>query len=406
MKSYARVFPTGLLVLILASSAGVIVAAEPDFSKVPGVVIAHSPASSKIYIGSPSITILPDGTYLATHDRFGPGSTGQKFSLYVYRSTDRGKTWEPLAQLKQQHWTNIFCHQGAVYLMGASNARKPGCCIIRKSTDGGKTWTEPKDENSGVLLSDFAYHTAPTPMCYHDGRIWRAMEDQGSGGGWGHRFRTFMMSAPVDADLLKASSWTSSNVIARDPSYFDGQFRGWLEGNAVCDPSGQMLNLLRVNYEKGSRISGKAAIVHVSKDGKTSTFDPKTGFIDLPGGAKKFTIRYDEKTKAYWTLTNPVVGPLDRNAGSVRNTLALLRSKDLIHWEIRCILLQHPDVVKHGFQYPDWVFDGDDIVAAIRTGYDDGLGGAHNAHDANFLTFHRFANFRELTPKDSVKSAK
>jgi hypothetical protein len=30
------------------------------------------------------------------------------------------------------------------------------------------------------------------------------------------------------------------------------------------------------------------------------------------------------------------------------------------------------------------------------------LGGAHNNHDADFLTFHRFANFRRLTMADSV----
>jgi hypothetical protein len=29
-----------------------------------------------------------------------------------------------------------------------------------------------------------------------------------------------------------------------------------------------------------------------------------------------------------------------------------------------------------------------------RTAFDDGLGGAHNAHDANFLTFHRIENIR------------
>src|SRR5262249_16985968 len=39
---------------------------------------------------------------------------------------------------------------------------------------------------------------------------------------------------------------------------------------------------------------------------------------------------------------------------------------------------------------------GDDIIAACRTAYDDGKGGAHSAHDANYLTFHRFANFRTL----------
>ena len=28
--------------------------------------------------------------------------------------------------------------------------------------------------------------------------------------------------------------------------------------------------------------------------------------------------------------------------------------------------------------------------------YDDGLGGAHNAHDANYITFHRIYGFRQL----------
>ena len=48
------------------------------------------------------------------------------------------------------------------------------------------------------------------------------------------------------------------------------------------------------------------------------------------------------------------------------------------------------------------IFDGDDIVAVVRTAYDDGGDGAHNNHDANFLTFHRWKNFRKLTMADSV----
>jgi len=47
---------------------------KPDFSAVPGVVIAHSPASSGQDLGSPGILILPDGGYLSKHDFFGPGS--------------------------------------------------------------------------------------------------------------------------------------------------------------------------------------------------------------------------------------------------------------------------------------------------------------------------------------------
>jgi len=148
----------------------------------------------------------------------------------------------------------------------------------------------------------------------------------------------------------------------------------------------------------------QAALVDVSPDGRTTSFDARTGFVDFPGGAKKFTIRYDAPSKLYWSLATIV--PERHQGGSkpggVRNTLALTCSPDLRTWTVRCLLLYHPDVARHGFQYVDWVFDGDDIIAACRTAYDDGLGGAHNNHDANFLTFHRIKKFRAQTMADSV----
>jgi hypothetical protein len=82
--------------------------------------------------------------------------------------------------------------------------------------------------------------------------------------------------------------------------------------------------------------------------------------------------------------------------------LALANSPDLRHWTVRNIVLYHPDVANHAFQYVDWLFDGDDLIAVSRTAFDDGLGGAHRAHDANFLTFHRIKNFRNLEMSDST----
>ena len=46
-----------------------------DHPVVPGVVIDHSPAASGIYIGSPSLAVLANGNYVASHDEFGPKST-------------------------------------------------------------------------------------------------------------------------------------------------------------------------------------------------------------------------------------------------------------------------------------------------------------------------------------------
>ena len=45
-----------------------------------------------------------------------------------------------------------------------------------------------------------------------------------------------------------------------------------------------------------------------------------------------------------------------------------------------------------GFQYADWFIERDDLLALVRTAY----AGAHNMHDANRITFHRFRNFRRL----------
>src|SRR5690606_13474520 len=100
-----------------------------------------------------------------------------------------------------------------------------------------------------------------------------------------------------------------------------------------------------------------------------------------------------------WTITNYIPEDIKKhypnlNPSRVRNTQALMSSKDLVHWELNRILLHHRERAYHGFQYVDWQFEGEDIIFLSRTAYDDGLGGARNNHDANFLTFHRIKAFR------------
>jgi len=48
------------------------------------------------------------------------------------------------------------------------------------------------------------------------------------------------------------------------------------------------------------------------------------------------------------------------------------------------------DSTKAAFQYVDWLFEGDNIIAISRTA----INGAYNYHNANHITFHRFRNFR------------
>ncbi len=362
-----------------------------EADEVPGVVIDYQAAETGKYIGSPSIAVLPNGDYVASHDIFGPKSRFNR--TRIFGSSDDGQSWQHLSDVVGAFWSTLFAHQDALYLIGAKE--RYGDTVIRRSDDGGRTWTTPKDSQTGILLTDQRYHCAPQPVLFHEGRIWRAMEDAGGPGGWAKHFRAFMMSAPLDADLLKADSWTVSNRVATKPGWLDGKFNGWLEGNAVATPDGGVANILRVDVPTGG---GKATLIRVGDVGETSSFNPESGFLDMPGGSVKFTIRFDPKSKYYWALANAIPGRHlgQRNPGSTRNTLALIRSADLHSWEVRSYVAYHPDVRHHGFQYPDWQFKGNDIVGVSRTAYDDDKGGAHNFHDANYLTFHRVVDFRNV----------
>jgi hypothetical protein len=163
------------------------------------------------------------------------------------------------------------------------------------------------------------------------------------------------------------------------------KFHNWIEGNVVVAPDGKLVNILRTNGQGDD----KAAIVGISQDGMTLSYDPKKDFIDFPGGGSKFTIRFDDKTRRYWSLTNKQTNPK-----ADRNVLVLTSSADLRNWRVERTVLSHPNRKKIGFHYADWLIEGDDIIFTLRTAYFDGQGGPYNRHDNNYITFHRLEGFR------------
>jgi hypothetical protein len=352
-----------------------------------GIKINYSNPQSKIYLGSPSIEILPNGHYVASHDHFGAGTKDQPRITSVCLSTDKGKTWEKQTDIANQFWSKLFHHNGALYIFGTS--AQYGNLLIRKSVDEGKTWTEPVNGQTGLLRDDYEYHTAPMPFVKLNGRIYRAVEIRNPPSGWGIHFRALVVSANEDADLLDANSWTTSNSLGYDQEWDIGT--AWLEGNMVIGLDGHLFNFLRVNEpDRG----GYAARINVSPDGKKISFDPEKDFIHFPGGCKKFVIRYDEKTRRYWTLSNHT-HDIGYNPERTRNCLTLSSSPDLLNWTVHKEIIYHPDFKLSGFQYPDWLFDGDDIIAVVRVAFDDGNEKPHNCHDANYMCFYRIDNFAE-----------
>ncbi|MFM7320068.1 MAG: exo-alpha-sialidase, partial [Armatimonadota bacterium] len=237
---------------------------------------------------------------------------------------------------------------------------------------------------------------APTPVLESGGRIWRGFERVGPGR-WGPCFSAFLLSAPVDSDWLDARNWRATNAAPYDGSLLDGRFGGWCEGNAVEGPDGAVHAVLRVHVLD---LPEHAAVLRATKDGRELGPPAANGFPVFPGGCKKFTVRRDPRTGHWFALTNVAPKRIpDVPVERTRNVLALVRSTNFANWESRGIVLEHPDVHRHAFQYVDWIFDGDDLLAVSRTAWDDAEGGAHSQHDANHITFHRIARFRSLAER-------
>ena len=393
-------FPRLLLALLLAP---LLLAASPP---PPGVIIDRSPDFARIYVACPSIAILPDGSYAASHSWFGPGTTND--TTEVFTSADRGATWTHRARLPGQWWSTLFVHRGQLHLLGVD--REYGRIVIRRSGDGGRSWTTPVDDRTGRLTARPGYHGAPVPVLAHAGRLWRAFELSGgpaadfaaevaqppAAGGyntgvWGDLYirprlewSSLVLSAAEDADLLRADAWRFSEPLAHV-----GSASQWIEGNVLRAPDGRLVNVLRTNPRTAtgapSRNSTVVTLVDVASDGRRQTWDPATAVVPFPGGGSKFTIRHDPRTRRYWALPN-----LQADPAAYRSIVVLASSADLRAWRVEATVLQHPEPRHHAWQYLDWQFDGEDLIAVSRTAWE----GSRAAHDANYFTFHRIAGFR------------
>jgi len=361
--------------------------------EVPGVVIDHEPSPSLLdliagndkYIGSPAIAILPGGEYVASHDIFGDGSTQETSGVTkIFRSTDQGMTWTQTATLQDQFWSVLFEYEGAVYIMGpTASATDVRDLVIRRSDDAGATWTTPVDETSGLLM-DSTPATTPHRPVVHDGRLWVAMS-------------TRVISAPLGADLLRADSWTLSNAVPQDSTWLDGRFEFWSEGQIVPSPDVGVVLMPKV---KGLPYTALLRAASPS----TLTFDANNDFVELPGTEKKFGAAYDAVSGCFYVLSNPVLPAhkddffLQFKPEMIRNTAAVLLSKDLIHWDVKKIFLYSPNIHYEAFQYLNFEFDGDDLSVVSRTAFNVGANLPPRGHDSNLMTFHRIQDFRTLAP--------
>ncbi len=347
-------------------------------------VIAHSPKMTQQYIGTPSILSLGNEKLLASHDYFGSGC--MEDTTFVYSSEDNGLSWQRVATIPNCFWAGLFFVKQDVYLLGVNGHKRQ--LSIWVSKDQGHTWSHP------FVLREGSFHGSSTPVVMKNGRIYKGYDHHGGEDRpWMSKNASFIMSASIHSDLTSPDSWTYSDELCK-PDSLDGS--GWLETNVVQRKDGGLCAVTRLQTAHGATVG----YYDMEND---STID-MSSVCSLPfiGGATKFNIKWDKRTKEYWSLVNypPAHLLATERAGGVRCVVALIHSKDLHHWDIKAILFGTEEIKQHGFQYMDWYFDKKDIVFVSRTAYDDEWGGANRAHDANYLTFHRICDYENaVTPQ-------
>ena len=337
------------------------------------------------YLCSPSLVRHPDGFLLASMDLFAGGHP-QNLTL-IFRSDDDGETWHYVSELMPCFWGKMFIHKGELYMLSCST--EYGDLLIGKSVEGGKTFSAPvcllrgsngKNGNDGI-------HKNPQNLFVHNGRIYNTLE----WGTWANKeycHAAMVMSCDMNDDLLVPENWSFTSPRKFDPNFApDVSHLPYctmtIEGTLVVDPRNRLLNVMRFGGDR----------CVLAYEVNTQDHEAELSYshcIPFPANLSKFMIKYDAVSKKYYSIASRLHESIKTN----RDLLSLMASNDLENWYVVSDLLdfsnQNPD--KIGFQYVDFEIEGEDIIFLCRTS----INNAHDYHDANYSTFHRIENFREI----------
>ncbi len=340
------------------------------------------------YLCSPSMVRLPDGALLSSMDLFASNAP-QNLTL-IFRSDDNGESWHYVSELMPCFWGKLFVHKGDVYMLSCST--EYGDLLIGKSTDGGRTFSSPAVILRGACKCNMpGVHKNPQPVVEYKGRLWNTCE----WGSWGQGYHAPMViSADTGSDLMLAESWHVTPPVMYDPSWpgvADGPSSGNIEGALAVAPDGTLYNIMRYDMSRTTPNRGLVLAYRVNTDDPDAPLEYSHA-IPLMGNNSKFNIHRDAESGLYFSIICRIT---DTGRTADRRLLSLMASKDLTEWSLVIDLLDHREKAtaeEVGFQYVDFMFDGDDLLYLCRTAMNE----AHNFHDANYQTFHRVKNFRSL----------
>lgn len=358
---------------------------------VPGTVVNYLHPEDKTYafsghsLCSPTIVKLPSGDLMTAMDVF-TGQFGNSKLTLLFKSKDGGKNWRYVTDIYPSFWPKLFVHKGKLYLF--SGTQDYGDMVIGRSDDEGETWTNPTHIISGCGPNEMGPHKGPMPVIEFNHRLYTAIDY----GCWRHQQHSNgLLSIDVDDDLLDAANWRFTPFTRYDPNWENapkGFCPGCIEGNAVVSPDGVISNYLRIDHPNCVPKYGRAVVLRGKNDDPEAKLELDR-IVDCPlGSNSKFQLYQDPVTKKYI-----MIGTEQAEDKPNRTVLSMAVSEDFYTWKVvkRILDYRHADPAHVGFQYPDWMFDGDDILLLVRTAF----GRSFNFHDANYQCFIRIENFRQ-----------
>lgn len=359
-------------------------------------VVYENVDREKSYIEGSGLVKLPDGVFVAAVPVVPRGNWKKGPSrIEIVRSEDQGKTWRAVSQLP--YYTACpWLHDGALYLFVCKSGTKfrNDDLLLVKSTDGGKTWSEP------VLLFEGHFWNCHTGIVVRNNQLYWCIDEIEE---------VILRRAPrviagdLSKDPLDPKSWRMSNP-AKFPGIpeslrnkeFDKLYSRYLEPN-VIQVGDQLRVVLRVEAHRQTT-ANLSAVLDLDDDG--TKLDLKfVQYNPMPGGHLKFFITWDPRSELFWATANLSVDTQEtkdwwkgdrQRGGNDRRFLMLLYGLDGLNWfQAGCIA--QADELAQSFMYAAPLIDGDDLVVLSRTS----IRAADN-HDADFATFHRVADFRSL----------
>lgn len=308
----------------------------------------------------------------------------------VVKSSDGGATWSEVGRIQGLRWSTAEAVNGTVYLFG--NHISTGDAMIARIS-GGKIST--------ACVASGVGGGGPTAVAVTSERVYKAYNQRA-------------ISAPIDADLLDKNSWTVSNSAEEliNVDYMNAATGKSLqtcqisECNLVVGTNGVIYAVMRIEGESRDSVTGYvtgrlgkgyAAILRLSNDGTTYSYCGNGIIEDFPTGISKFMIKYDAATGKYICLSNLSFGNAPNP--NERTVLAISSSTDLRNWTVHDYLAVEREMINadaagfaHGWQYPDFVIDGDSLYYIIR----ESSGESGGWHNANHVSFYTLADYKSV----------